>query len=71
MGFCTRKTSRAKYNKHKEKSYHSIKNSSVSVYKKALVKVSILNYDSFDNLDLAQSDFISRLERVINVAPIK
>ena len=36
-------------------------------------KVSIPNYDSFDNLDFAYSDFISRLESVINVvaAPIK
>ena len=35
-------------------------------------KVSIPNYDSFENLDLAYSDFISRFESVINViAPIK
>ena len=35
-------------------------------------KVSIPNYDSFDNLDPAESNFISRLESVINVeAPIK
>ena len=35
-------------------------------------KVSIPNYDNFDNPDLAYSDFISRLESVINVvAPIK
>ena len=35
-------------------------------------KVSIPNYDNFDNPDLAYSDFISRLESVINVVvPIK
>ena len=35
-------------------------------------KVSIPNYDSFDNLDLAYSDFISRLESLINVVdPVK
>ena len=32
----------------------------------------VLYYDNFDNPDLAYSDFISRLESIINVvAPIK
>ena len=57
----------------KEISFGSLKNYSVDAYKEALEKVSIPNYDSFDNLDLAYSDFISRLESVIKVvaAPIK
>ena len=72
MVYCTRKISRAKYNKHKEINFRSLKHYSVDVYKEALEKVSVPNYDSFDNLDLAYSDFISRLEGVINVvAPIK
>ena len=72
MVYCTRKTSRAKYNKHKEITFCSLKNYSVDVYKEALEKVSIPNYDNFGNPDLAYSDFISRLESVINVvAPIK
>ena len=63
MVYCTRKISRAKYNKHKEITFRSLKNYSVDVYK---------NYENFGNLDLAYSDFISRLESVINVvAPIK
>ena len=72
MVYCTRKISRAKYNKHKEITFRSLKNYSVDVYKEALEKVSIPNYDNFGNPDLAYSDFISRLESVINVvAPIK
>ena len=70
--YCTRKISRAKYNKHKEITFRSLKNYSEDVYKEALEKVSIPNYDSFDNLDLAYTDFISRFESVINVvAPVK
>ena len=56
MIYCTRKISRAKYNKHKEITFRSLKNYSEDVYKEALEKVSIPNYDSFDNLDLAYSD---------------
>ena len=72
MVYCTRKISRAKYNKHKQITFRSLKNYSVDVYKEALEKVSIPNYDNFDNPDLAYSDFTSRLENVINVvAPFK
>ena len=72
MVYCTRKISRAKYNKHKQITFRSLKNYSVDVYKEALEKVSIPNYDNFDKPDLAYSDFTSRLESVINVvAPIK
>ena len=72
MVYCTRKISSAKYNKYKEITFRSLKNYSVDVYKEALEKVLIPNYDSFDNLDLAYSDFVSNLESVIYVAaPVK
>ena len=72
MVYCTRKISRTKYNQHKQITFRSLKNYSVDVYKEALEKVSIPNYDNFDKPDLAYSDFTSRLESVINVvAPIK
>ena len=72
MAYCTRKISRAKYNKHKETNFYSLKNYSEDVYKEALEKVSTRNYDSFDNIDLTYSDFISRLGSIINVvAPVK
>ena len=49
----------------KEIIFDSLKNYSVDVYKEASEKLSIPNYDSFDNLDLAYSDFIRRLQSVI------
>ena len=67
MVYCTRKISRAKYNKHKEINFYSLKNYSEDVYKEALEKVSTPNYDSFDNIDLTYIDFISRLGSIINV----
>ena len=72
MVYCTRKISRAKYNKHKEITFCSLKNYSEDLYKEALEKVLIPNYDNFNNLDLAYSDFISSLKSVINVVvPVK
>ena len=72
MAYCTRKISRVKYNKHKEITLRSLKNYSEDVYKETLEKVSIPNYDRLDNLDLAYSGFIGRLESVISVAvPVK
>ena len=73
MVYYTRKISRAKYKKRKRNNFSlSKKKNSVDVHKEALEKVSIPNYDSFNNFDLAYSGFISRLESVINVvAPIK
>ena len=53
MVYCTRKISRAKYNKHKEITFRCLKNYSVDVYKEDLEKVSIPNYDNFGNPDLA------------------
>ena len=69
---CTRRSSRAKYNKHKKITFHSLENYSDDVYKEALEKVLIPNYDSVDNLDLAYRDFTSGLASVINaVAPVE
>ena len=72
MVCCTRKSSRTEYNKHKKITFRSLENYSEDAYKEALEKASIPNYDTFDNLDFAHRDFISRLETVINaVAPVK
>ena len=67
MVYCTGKISTEKYNKHKEITFRSLRKYSVDVYKEALEEVSFPNYNSFDNLDLAYSDFLNRLENVINV----
>ena len=56
------KSQKIKYNKHKEITCHSPKIYSVDVHKEALEKVSIPNYDSFDNLDVVYNEFINRFE---------
>ena len=70
MVYCTGKISTEKYSKHKEITFRSLRKYSVDVYKEALEKVSFPNYNSFDNLDLAYSDFLNRLENVINVVAL-
>ena len=64
--YCTRKIPRATYNRHKEITFHSLKNYSPNVYKRTLERVLFPNYENFDNLDVAYSDFITRLDCVIN-----
>ena len=70
--YCTRKIPRAKYKRHREINFRSLKNYSPDVYKGTLERVSFPNYENFDNPDVAYSDFITRLDCVINaVAPFK
>ena len=70
--YCTRKIPKAKYNRHKEITFRSLKNYSPDVYKRTLERVSFPNYENFDNPDVAHSDFITRLDCVINaIAPFK
>ena len=70
--YCKRKIPKAKYNKHKEIIVRSFKNYSPDVYKGTLVRVSFPNYENFDNLDIAYSDFVTRLDCAINaIAPFK
>ena len=44
-----RKTPKAKYNKHKELTFHSLRYYSVDVYKQTLEIISFLNYENFGN----------------------
>ena len=72
MIYCTSKILKAKYNKHKELTFRSLRNYSVDIYKQALERASFPNYDNFHNLDIAYNDFINRLDCVVNaVAPFK
>ena len=64
--YCTRKIPKAKYNRHKEITFCSLKNYSPDVYKGTLERVSFPNYEKFDNPDVAYSDFITRLDCVTN-----
>ena len=70
--YCTRKISKAKCNRHKEKTFCSLNNYLANVYRGTLGRVSFLNYEKFNNPDVAYSDFITRLNCVINaIAPFK
>ena len=70
--YCTRKIPKAKYNRHKEITFRSLKNYLTGVYKGTLERISFPNYENFDNPDVDYSDFITRLDCVINaIAPLK
>ena len=72
MIYCTRKILKAKYNKHKELTFRSVRNYSFDIYKQALERASFANYDNFHNPDIAYNDFINKLGSVVNaVAPFK
>ena len=70
--YCTRKTTRTKYNEHKYIKIRSLKNYSKDLYLDALKKVNFPNYSEFNNINDAYSDFIEKTTSVIDkIAPIK
>ena len=72
MIYFTRKILKIKSNKHKELTFHSLRNYSVDIYKQGLERPSFPNYDNFHNPDITFNNFISRLDCVVNaVAPFK
>ena len=66
MIYCTRKILKAKYNKHKELTFRSLRNYPVDVYKQALERASFPNYDNFHNPGVAYNNFINRLDCAVN-----
>ena len=67
---CTKKIIKAKYNKHKNLTFRSLRNYSVDIYKQALKRASFPNYDSSHDSDIAYSDFFNRLDCVFNAVSI-
>ena len=58
--------------KHKELSFHLLRNYSFDIYKQALERALFPNYDNFHNPDIAYNNFINRLGCVVNfIAPFK
>ena len=55
-----------KRNRYKELTFQFLKNFSADVYEETLVRISFPNYKEFDNLNIAYSDFSTRLDYVIN-----
>ena len=70
--YCTRKISRTERGTHKQIRYRSLKNYSADIYEEALGRVDFPNYHNFRNINVAYSNFIQKIMRVIDlVAPIK
>ena len=71
--YCTRKISRIKTGGvHKKIKFCSLKNYVVDAYKSALRKTNFPNYEYFEDVNQAYSDFFQKLMAVIdNVAPCK
>ena len=66
--YFTRKILKVKYNRHKEVTFRT----NCLICTKGPWIVSFPNYENFDNPDIVFSDFITRLDDVINtIAPFK
>ena len=70
--YCTRKISKIKRGTHKEIRCRSLKNYSADIYEEALGRVNFPNYNNFENINDAYSNFTQKVIGVIDlVAPIK
>ena len=70
--FCTRKVKRVKCHKHNNVLLRSLKHYTVNLFVEGLRKVNFLNYERFSNIDVAYTDFLNKLIKVINeIAPSK
>ena len=64
----TRRIPKAKYKRHKKITFCSLQNYLADVYKEIPERASFLNYENFDNPDIAYSDFITRFDCVMNTS---
>ena len=70
--YCTRKPARSKNYCHKQTIFRSYKKYFPEIYKEALRKISIPNYELFDDIDTAYENFIQKGIAVIgNLVPSK
>ena len=69
---CKRKVKWTKFNKHNNVFLRSLKHYTVNVFVKKLQKVSFSNYERFSCIDVAYTDFLNKLMKVVNeIAPGK
>ena len=72
LTYCTRKTARIKSYCHKQITFRSLINYSHEIYEEGLRKLNFLNYELFDDIDIAYENFIQKVMTVINnLAPSK
>ena len=68
----TRKLHRIKLNTHKQIKIRSLKNYSIESLNQGLSMINFPDYEYFNDVDIAYSDFIQRITSVINkIAPFK
>ena len=66
--FCTRKSQKYKPNCHNYIQFRSFRNYTVDNFENILRSQQFPNYSEFDNVDVAYSDFISKLTNAINTS---
>ena len=66
LNFCTRKVKRAKFNKHNNVFLRSLKHYKVNVFVVELQKVKFSNYERFSCIDVANTNFLNKLMKVVN-----
>jgi len=72
MIFFTRKSTKQKFYKHKNINVRSMKNYSEIEFLNILKEIDFPNYNDFDDINTAYSDFINKVETAINkIAPFK
>jgi len=72
MIFFTRKIIKQKFYKHRILNVRQMKNYSENEFKNLLMKIDFPNYDNFDDMNTAYSDFINKVEMAIDkIAPLK
>ena len=64
--YFTRKILRCKSNTHQKTFVRCFKNYSVPLFNERLFGINFPNYDTFSNIDIAYSDFLTKLLNVIN-----
>ena len=70
--YLTRKLHRFKSNTHKQIKIRSLKNYSIESLNQGLSMINFPDYEYFNDVDIAYSDFIQRITSVINkIAPFK
>ena len=70
--YLTGKLHRFKWNTHKQINIRSLKNYSVESLNQGLSMINFPDYEYFNNVEIAYSDFIQRITSVINkIAPFK
>ena len=72
MIYCTRKVVRIKLGTNKYVNFRSLKNYSPTLMEDALSALDFPNYENYDEIEIAYSDFVQKVTEVIDsIAPRK